>query len=88
MAIGKLYSIYDRQLSAEVEYQCYGESKQYWWGELTLTEFQRLRDGDGYVIELEDRRRGNCSLKKRVNKAVQGLAPLFCYQFKGSGLLE
>ncbi len=88
MTIGKLYSIYDKQFVAEVEYRCYDESRQNWWGELTLTEFQRLRDGGGYVIELEDKRRGNCFLKKRVNRAVNGLAPLFCYHFRGSGLLE
>jgi len=52
MAIGKLYSVYDKQLLAEVEYNSYDESRQNWWGELTLTEFQQLRDGDGYLIEL------------------------------------
>ena len=88
MAIGRLYSCYDKRLLAEVDYQCYDESRQNWWGELTLTEFQRLRDGDGYIIELEDRRKGSCSLRKNVNKAVLGLAPLFCYQFRGNGLLE
>ena len=77
MAIGRLYSCYDKRLLAEVDYQCYDESRQNWWGELTLTEFQRLRDGDGYIIELEDRRKGSCSLRKNVNKAVLCLAPLF-----------
>jgi hypothetical protein len=87
MAIGKLYNMSDKQFLAEVEYQCFDESQQNWWGELTLTEFQRLQDGSGYVIELQDRRQGNCSLKKKVNRAVLGLAPLFCYHFKGTGLL-
>ena len=88
MAAGKLYSVYDSDLLAEVDYQCFDESRQNWWGELTLTKFQRLRDGDTYLIELEDRRRGICSLKKNVNRAVQGLLPLFCYHFRGIGLLE
>lgn len=88
MAIGKLYSVYDNDLLAEIDYQCFDDSRQDWWGELTLTEFRRLRDGDTYVIELEDRRRGMCSLKKNANRAVQGLLPLFCYQFRGIGLLE
>ncbi len=88
MAIGKLYSVYDRQLLAEVDYQCYDESRQNWWGELTLTEFRQLRDGDGYLIELADGHYGRCSLRKKVNRAVHGLRPLFCYHFRGNGLLE
>jgi hypothetical protein len=85
MAIGKLYSAYDEQLAVEVDYQCHDESPQNWWGELTLTEFNRLKDGDGYIIELADGRRGRCFLKKKVNRAVQGLLPLFCYHFRGNG---
>jgi len=88
MAIGKLYNVYDKQLLAEVDYNCFDHSRKSWWGELTLTEFQRLRDGDGYLIELEDGRQGSCSLQKKVNRAVHGLQPLYCYNFKGSGLLE
>ena len=88
MAIGKLYNVYDGQLLAEVDYNCYDESRVSWWGELTLTEFQRLQDGDGYLIEMVDGRQGSCSLKKKVNRAVQGLLPLYCYNFRGTGLLE
>ena len=88
MAIGKLYNVYDSQLLADVEYKCYDESRVSWWGELTLTEFQRLQDGDGYLIEMVDGRQGSCTLKKKVNRAVHGLQPLFCYNFRGNGLLE
>ncbi len=88
MAIGKLYSAYDEQLAVEVDYQRHNESPQNWWGELTLTEFNRLKDGDGYTIELADGRQGRCFLKKKVNRAVQGLLPLFCYHFRGNGPLE
>ena len=88
MAIGKLYSIYDRQFLAEVDYKCYDGSRQSWWGELTLTEFQQFREGDGYLIELVDGRQGSCSLKKRVNRAVHSLQPLYCYDSRGNGILE
>ena len=88
MAIGKLYSVYDRQLLAEVDYNCYDGSRESWWGELTLIEFQQLQDGDGYLIEMVDGRQGSCTLKKKVNRAVHGLRPLFCYNFRGNGLLE
>ena len=87
MAIGRLYSIHDRQLLAEVEYSCFDKSRDSWWGELTLTEYQKLQDGDGYLIELVDGRQGSCSLKKRINRAVHGLQPLYCYNFSGDGLL-
>jgi len=87
MATGKLYN-YDGQFLAEIDYKFYDESPQGWWGELTLTEYRRLRDGDGYIIVFGDRRQGNCFLKKKVNKAVHGLSPLFCYTFKGSGELK
>jgi hypothetical protein len=88
MATGRLYNSYDGQFLAEIDYQCYDDNPQSWWGELTLTEYSRLKDGDGYLIELADGRKGRCFLKKKVNRAVYGLSPLFCYRFTGNGLLE
>jgi hypothetical protein len=85
MATGKIYD-YDGQFLAEVDYRCFDES-QSWWGELTLTEFKRLRDGDSYIIVLEDGRKGKCFLRKKVNRAVYGLSPLYCYTFRGNGEL-
>jgi hypothetical protein len=86
MATGKLYD-YDGQFLAEVDYKCFDES-QNWWGEFILTEFRRLKDGDGYIIVMEDGRRGRCFLKKKVNRAVYGLSPLYCYTFRGNGELK
>ncbi len=88
MAAGKLYSSYDKKFLVGVDYKPYDGSAENWWGELTLSEFYRLRDGDGYMIELEDGRRGRCFLKKKVNRAVHGLLPLFCYIYRGNGPLE
>ena len=87
MTIGKLYS-YDDEFTIEVDYILHERSEQGWWGELTLTEYRRLSDGDGYLIILNDGRKGRCFLKKRINKAVHGLLPLYCYHFRGNGPLE
>ena len=88
MAIGKLYAPSDGELVGEIEYQLHHESLTSWWGELILVEYQRISDGSGYIIELEDRRRGRCSLKKRVNRAVTGVPPRYVYHFAGNGLLD
>jgi|TARA_B100000315_G_scaffold259638_1_gene316454 hypothetical protein len=88
MTIGKLYGSHDGKFLAEIKYRFFDESTDDWWGELTLTEYQRLNDGDGFMIELANGRRGKCFLKKKVNKAVQGFLPLYCYHFKGNGPLK
>jgi len=87
MAIGRLYSFVDGELVGEVEYKLHHESQTSWWGELILVEYQRISDGAGYIIELEDKRHGRCSLKKRVNRAVSGVPPRYVYHFAGNGLL-
>ena len=88
MSIGKLYRFRGGEFLATVNYRLLGESPTNWWGELTLTEYMRVKDGDGYMIELEDMRKGKCSLKKKVNKAVSGVPPLYYYHFRGSGPLK
>ena len=85
---GKLYRHWDGKFLAEVNYKFYDESETNWWGDLTFTEYLRIRDGEGYMLELQDGRKGKCSLKKRVNRAVIGVAPLFYYRFRGSGQLK
>lgn len=88
MAIGKLYQSIDNALIAEVSYQFQHEEEQRWWGELTLVDYVRIKDGTGYIIELEDGRRGRCALKKRVNRAVTSLPPRYVYHFSGSVKFE
>ena len=87
MDIGKLYSGAGEFIVA-VKYQLYAEALTSWWGELVPTEYRRMNDGDGYLIELEDGRRGRCSLRKRINRAVSGTPPLYHFQFMGRGHLE
>ena len=87
MVAGKLYRL-DDAFFADVNYQFHDESATSWWGELVLTEYQQLNESDSYVIELQDGRRGRCSLRKRINRAVKGTPPLYYYHFKGHGLLK
>jgi len=82
---GKLYSSRDKEFVAEVSYQFQDETPTSWWGELLLTDPKRISESDGYIIELEDNRRGNCRLRKRVNRAVTGIPSRYVYQFSGTG---
>ena len=85
---GKLYRISDNELVAEVNYQLHHESEVNWWGELTLATYERLNEGEGFVIELEDNRMGRCRLRKRINRAVSGVPPRYVYHFNGTSPLE
>ncbi len=88
MANGKLFRTYTGELIMAVDYRLFDETPNQWWGELTLSDFRRINDGDGYLLELADGRRGQCSLTRNVNKAVSGFLPLYCYRFRGSGNLK
>ena len=83
MTTGKLYQSSDNEFITEVNYKFQDESDTGWWGELTLTDYKRLKDNDIYIIELDDMRRGKCRLRKRVNRAVSGIPPRYVYQFTG-----
>lgn len=84
MSTGKLYRLSDNELISEVNYQFHSEAEQGWWGELVLTDYIRINDGDGYILEMEDNRYGRCRLRKRVNRAVSGVPPRYVYQFTGT----
>ena len=88
MSVGKLYRSRDKEFLADVKYQLHDNSTTNWWGEFTLTEYKRISDGDGYMLELEDGRKGKCAIRKNVNKAVVGVPPLYYYRFKGRGPLK
>ena len=82
MGAGKLYKFNDEFIS-NVNYQFHDKSEAGWWGELLPADYGRLTDGAGYIIELEDGRRGPCSLQRRVNRAVRGVPPRYYYYFRG-----
>ncbi len=88
MTIGKLYRHSDNEFITEVNYKFQDESETGWWGELTLTDYKKVNEHDIHIIELADRRRGRCHLKKRVNRAVSGIPPRYVYQFTGTSSLE
>jgi hypothetical protein len=88
VSIGKLYRSSDEEFIAAVNYQFQHESPQRWWGELTLVDYVRIKDGSGYLLELDDGRRGRCALKKRVNRAVTSLPPRYVYHFSGNTEFE
>ncbi|MCX7912104.1 MAG: hypothetical protein N2506_03985 [Dehalococcoidales bacterium] len=88
MPTGKLYDAITEEFIANVSYQFQHQEEHRWWGELTLVEYRQIKDGGGYVIELEDGKRSRCSLKKRVNRAVTSLPPRYVYHFSGTGKFE
>ena len=88
MGRGKLYSSNDEQFAVDVNYRLHSDSPANWWGELTLLEYKRISDGGGYIIELEDKRKGRCHLIQRVNRAVSGVPPHYTYRFTGISLLK
>lgn len=85
MATGRILQSIDGKFIATVNYQLHQEANKQWWGELTLVDYVRIKDGAGYILELEDGRRCRCALKKRVNRAVTSLPPRYVYHVAGSG---
>ncbi|MEE8582276.1 MAG: hypothetical protein V3S61_00180 [Dehalococcoidales bacterium] len=88
MTTGKLYRYDDGQLIGIIEYKFQNETDGNWWGEMVFTRYTKASNGDAYLIETEDGRRGRCALKKKVNKAVSGIPPLYYYHVRGIGPLE
>jgi hypothetical protein len=88
VSIGKLYRAGDEQLVFGIDYRLRGDLATNWWGDFILTEYQRLEDSGRYIIELEDGRKGMCSIRKEVGRAATGTPTRYRYSFKGSGLLK
>jgi hypothetical protein len=87
LEIGKLYTSGNEYI-VDVSLRFHDSSEASWWGELVPMEYKPISNGDAYVIELKDGRRGRCSLRKLVNRAVVGVPPLYHYGFRGSGRME
>ncbi|MFC1979588.1 hypothetical protein ACFLVS_01760 [Chloroflexota bacterium] len=87
---GTLYETHSGKVISMVSYHIHEEltsegTLEKWWGELTLTDSVKVPDGDKYMIELEDKRKGNCSLKRRINRAVILVPPRYIYLIRGNG---
>ena len=88
MSRGYLYKLSSSEFIGCVNYRLLHEEETNWWGELTLEDYVRLDDGDGFIIELEDKRMSQCQLKKIVNRAVSGIPPRWVYHITGISPLE
>lgn len=88
MATGKLYNSVSREFIAEVDYRLLSDKPDHWWGELVTRESRIFVDGDSYLIELDDGRKGRCFLRRKINKAVGGLFTRYHYQFDGNSELK
>ena len=88
MGVGKLYRHDNNEFLASVDYKLFADpAAPNGWGELILIENVRLSENDRFIIELEDKRKSKCLLKKRVNRAVIGIPGRFIYHVTGLGPL-
>ena len=89
MGIGKLYRLNDGQFVANINYKLFQHpAATNWWGELTLIHYAPLSEGDMFIVELEDKRKSKCHLKKMVNRAVSGIPARFIYHVTGFSPIE
>ncbi len=84
---GKLCIPGDENATIEIDYRLHVDATAGWRGEFVLKEYIRLHDGNDYVIELGDGRKGMCAIRKKVNKAVRVGPPHYYYSFRGRGKL-
>ncbi|MGD9115691.1 MAG: hypothetical protein PVJ61_00710 [Dehalococcoidia bacterium] len=88
VCIGKLHFAGDKQEAVEVKYRFYSESSAGWRGEFLPQESRNFIEGEGYVIELEDGRRGRCAIRRMVNRVMPTVPPVYAYYFRGMGRLD
>ena len=89
MRRGKLYRLQDGQFLANIKYQLFQHpAATNWWGELVLIDYVPLDEGDRFIIELEDKRKSKCHIKKIVNRAVSGIPPRYVYHVTGFSPIE
>jgi hypothetical protein len=85
---GKIHFSKDKQEAVEVKYRFYSETSVGWRGEFTPKEHRNFIEGEGYVIELDDGRRGRCAIRRMVNRVMPSVPPVYSYYFRGMGHLE
>ncbi len=88
---GKLYQIGSEQFVDTIIYQVHEEVElepARWWGELTFSVKLAIPESERYIIELEDGRKGECHLRKLVNRVVRGVPPRYVYRFTGNSSLR
>jgi len=88
VGVGKLYVSNHEDSAVRVSYRLHDETSAHWHGELILLECRRINDSAGYIIELEDKRRGDCYLKNEVDQSLSKVAPCYRYNFTGISSLN
>jgi len=83
---GKLYRFSEKQFVTNVNYRLYRHTPSNLYGELVPFESGCVSDGGDYTMELADKRKIRCNLKKRVDRAVIGIPPRYVYHFIGAML--
>ena len=81
---GRLYRSNQEQLVANVQYRLMSEAPSSLWGELVPMENGQISNGEDYIVELENKNKIKCNLRKNVNRGVIGIPPRFAYRFMGS----
>ncbi len=88
MGVGKLYMSSSEDSALKVSYRLHDENPTHWWGELILLECKHINDGTEYIIELEDKRKGECHLKNKINQVLNKVASCYIYDFTGTSSLN
>jgi len=88
VCVGKIHFRGDKQKAVRVKYRFYVESPAGWRGEFTPQAHRHFVEGEGYIIELEDGRKGECYIRKMVNRVIPTVPPVYSYYFRGVGRLE
>ena len=84
MSIGKLYRSSDNQFLTHVKYQLLYSNPNSWAGELIPVNDSGVTDGSGYLIELTDKIKRQCTIKS--GRTVKGRSSYKIYRVGGSNL--
>jgi len=83
---GKLYLIGSEQFISDIDYKLYqdlADEPGRWWGEFSLVIRVKINEDDGYIMELEDGRKGRCYVRKLVNRVLNGIPARYVYRANG-----
>jgi len=88
---GRLYQVEGKELVATIAYRIYrkpapGQQVEEWWGGFAL-DFPIAEAGE-YDLEMEDGRRGICSVKVRSVQQITESLTFYHYDIKGIGVLK
>jgi hypothetical protein len=88
---GKLYRTSSEQFVLAIDYKLYQDlaaEPERWWGEFYLDRGIKISEEEGYIMELEDGRKGRCFVKKLVNRVLPGIPAQYVYRVNGMSPLK